>query len=357
MRRALVRPVAAVLLTSCSSPGETLKPGKTTAATRSLITDLNGKVAHHGFSAKAVSTGRNMLFRRTYTTISVMNGDKPLAVMPDIPVSDTAKDGIRFRFYAQQAVNALHQESTGFAEKFINAMAPARNELWPASPPFTFTYNIYLVGENERVDGQVTRIFHKNNLELSFYARKNSIGKHNPYLAVVMAHETYHLMKRFYQGRIRENRDGFTKTQMLMIEEAAAPVFGLCTGINSDGQVSLGDNLINTLVNEENDADRRTGSLDDQLLQQILRPGYKISKDFARMIYGPMIFTTLWAEYAGQARTIKAGSPAAAKFMDLCAHNIWPPQRLVPVLQKMADDGVDPPQLLPVQQKPSTSGS
>ncbi len=357
MRRALAHFVAAAVLISCASTGETLKPGKKTEAIKNLVTELNGKVAHHEFSSRAVSAGRNLFFRRTYTTISVLSGSQPLAAMPDILISNTTKEGIRFRFYAQRDSNALRQQSIRFAEIFINAMAPARNRLWSASPPFIFTYNSYLVGDNDRVDGQITRVFQKNNLELSFYARAASVEKNKGHLAIVLAHETYHLMKQLYHVTTSASQGGYTKTQRLMIEEAAAAVFGHCVGINVSGQVSLDGNLINTLVNEESDADRRTGSLDDQLLQQILQPGYKISKDYARVVYGPIIFTTLWAEYAGQARTIKAGSPAAQKFMDLCQHHIWPPQKLIPVLQRMASDGVDPPQLLPAQPPPSSSGS
>ncbi len=349
-------PLAAVaLLTGCASTGDRLKPGPRTRAIKRLIADLNGNASGHNFSAKAVAAGHDLLLRRTYTTISVLDGSQPLAVFPDILISDTAKDGIRIRFYAQQVSSALTQASTGFADRFINAMAAARDELWPARPPFAFSYNIHLVGGNEQVDGQLTRVFHKNDLELSFYARVHYVEKQDPHLAVMLSHETYHLMRRFYPGAMRKNQNGYSKAQMLMIEEAAAAVFGHCTGINFGGQVSLDGNLVNTFVNEGNDADRRTGSLDDQLLQQIIRPGYRISKKLARTIFGPMIFTTLWAEYAGQARTITAGSPAADKFMDLCRHNIWPPEKLIPVLQDMARDGIDPPQILPLRQQPGRS--
>ncbi len=338
--------ISLTTVTSCATfPVMPLGSGRVTTEVKNLIADVNGKSNSQQFSAHAINTGRNMFGQRTYTTTSVMSGTIPLTSKPNILVSDTDKNGIHLRFYTNKNSNDLHLQTLKFSRKYIDVLAAEKIRKWSAKPVYTFTYNIYLIGWKERVDGQFTRIFRDNNLESSFYARALPIEKGDFLLAKTLAHETFHLMYDFFSNRRQWDLAIHSKGQRLMIEEAAANIFGFCSGLKVNNQVNLISNTINTITNEKNESDIRKGSLDDRWLEQFLKPRFKIDPDYARVIFGPMIFTTLWAEYAGQAEVIKAGDPAAKKFMDLCENHIWPPEKLIPVLQEMASDGIDPPQL------------
>lgn len=295
---------------------------------------------------RGISVGRNFLGQRTYTSVSVMKGEQPLAELPGVLISDSQGEGIRLRFYYHQPSEKLSLNTAIMAEKFIDALVPVRGRMWPAEPSFSFTYNIHLIGWDERIDGEITRVFRNNTLELNFYARALPIAKNDFLFAGTLAHETFHLMKRFYPEKGKMNaKSGLNKAQKTMFEEAGATLFGHCMDLQVSGEIPLGHNPVSTITNSNNRAETRKGSFNDHMLGRFIEPGFEIDKDYASTIFGPMLFTTLWAEYGGQVEMINVGDPAAEKFMNLCENNIWPPEKLIPVLQKMADDSVDPPEL------------
>ncbi len=134
-----------------------------------------------------------------------------------------------------------------------------------------------------------------------------------------------------------------TKIQRHILNETGAELFGPCVALQTTGSLHrelYGPSVINVFG-------VRKGTLSDAQMRRVLEPGQKIADKDTAYFMSEALFFTLWTEFAGKSDTVKMGTPAADRLLELCDNYIADPQDLWPVLWKLANDGRDAPELPP----------
>ncbi len=333
--------LTSLLLASCAA---TASLPKTTMSNGSISRSSVKQATKNGYTVNAISIGGGGILP-VYSTLTFIPGSPMLKHDPKTVLAQASNNLVSLTLYGNNVKFNKAGVEQDFAKAYTSAFAAQSQATWKNASKRRYDIRLYYTPEKTGVSRQKRYLMLGRTFRLSFY---NSLryGLRPRATTNTLAHESYHLaVSRLGLKTPPKEKHDLSPAQHQILDEVSAAAFGTCVVLRAQGAALLKNNYAPDVP--DGNGIVRHGTLSDAQMRHILRAAANFDLNIAYK-YGPALFLTLWTNYAGQAKAIHFGDPAADKFFDLCAHDIGNPEDIWPKLWALANDNKDAPEIAPV---------